>query len=144
MQAPAQNSTLLELHVPDFEITKTFYEKLGFKVIWERKPEGEKGYLVMKRGNNVLCFWPGNDEIFRQNYFKRFPKETPRGYGVEIVIHVEDVEGMYTKVQDFAEVTDKLMMLPWGLKDFRIVDPFGYYLRITEPHDILDPKYAIK
>jgi hypothetical protein len=34
-------------------------------------------------------------------------------------------------------------MQPWGVKDFRIEDPFGFYLRITERHNILDPKYAV-
>jgi hypothetical protein len=23
---------------------------------------------------------------------------------------------------------------PWGLRDFRLVDPDGYYWRVTEPH----------
>ncbi len=46
---PAENYSLIELHIPDFEVAKEFYGKLGFKVAWERKPEGFKGYLVLKR-----------------------------------------------------------------------------------------------
>jgi len=53
---PANNSIQIELHVPDFETVKEFYAKLGFLVVWERKPEGKKGYLVMKRDNNILSF----------------------------------------------------------------------------------------
>lgn len=135
---PAQNNVLLELHVPDFEKVKEFYGKLGFEVIWERKPEGFKGYLILKMGDNILCFFAGNEYVYEQPYFKRFPKKTKRGYGVEIIIMVGNIEEYYLKVKDFANVVEELVLQPWGLKDFRVEDPFGYYIRITSYHDILD------
>ncbi len=55
----AQNSTVVELHIPNFEKAKQYYGKLGFKVAWERKPEELKGYLVLKKDNNILTFWGG-------------------------------------------------------------------------------------
>ena len=55
-EKPAVSNILLELHVPDFEKVKDYYGKLGFKVVWERKPEGFKGYLIMRLEDNVLCF----------------------------------------------------------------------------------------
>lgn len=141
---PAQNNVLLELHVPDFEKVKEYYGKLGFEIVWERKPEGFKGYLILKMGDNILCFWAGNQHVYEQPYFKRFPKNTKRGYGVEIVIMVDDVERYYSKVKGFANVVEELILQPWGLKDFRVEDPFGYYLRITTKHDILDNNNAVK
>jgi len=142
--SPAQNNILLELHVPDFEKVKEYYEKLGFDIIWERKPEGFKGYLILKMEDNILCFWAGNEHVYEQSYFKRFPKDTKRGYGVEIVIMVDDVEAYYSKVKGFANVVEELVLQPWGLKDFRVEDPFGYYLRITTYHNILDSINAVK
>ena len=59
MEKPAKTTTFLELHVPDFEKAKEYYGKLGFKTIWERKPDGFKGYLVLKMQNNILCMWGG-------------------------------------------------------------------------------------
>lgn len=144
MEKSAQNNILLELHVSDFEIVKDFYGKLGFKVVWERKPEGEKGYLTIKLGDNILSFWSGNEEVYSQSYFKKFPKETKRGYGVEIIIQIDNIEKVYESAKEFAEITDILEKRPWGLKDFRLIDPFGYYLRFTEPHNILDTKYAVE
>lgn len=135
---------LVEVHVPDFEITKEFYNKLNFENAWERPPEGFKGYLVMKLENNVICFWAGNKHVYEQDYFKQFPKETPRGYGIELVLMVKDIEKYYQEIQSKIEIFEPLVMRPWGLKDFRIADPFGYYLRFTSVHDILDPKYAVK
>ena len=141
---PAQNNVLLELHVPDFDKVKDYYGKLGFNVVWERKPETDKGYLILKRGDNILCFWPGNEAVTEQTYFKQFPKDTKRGFGVEIVIMVEDVESLYGAVKDFANVVEELVERPWGLKDFRVEDPFGYYLRFTEPHNILSDENAVE
>ena len=140
---PAQNDILIELHVPDFEKVKEFYGKLGFEVVWERKPEDKKGYLVMKRGNSILNFWPGTEQVWNQPYFKNFPKTTKRGYAVEIVINVDNIEHLYEEVKTFVKVVEELKTQPWGLKDFRIEDPFGFYLRFTEPHNILDSDNAV-
>jgi len=113
-------------------------------VIWERSPDGPKGYLILKMDNNILCFWPGTDSVYDQPYFKRFPKDTVRGYGVEIVIMVDDIDAYYAKVKDFANVVEPLVLQPWGLKDFRAADPFDYYLRFCPKHDILDNDNAVK
>jgi uncharacterized glyoxalase superfamily protein PhnB len=134
----------LELHVPDFNPVKEFYGRLGFSVVWERKPEGYKGYLVMERTGAILCFWAGNEEVYTHSHFKKFPSDTPRGYGVEIIIGIEDVEAFHDQIKGFAEVVDPLVTQPWGLKDFRIVDPFGYYIRFTEPHDVRSPDFAVE
>jgi len=142
---PAQNNVLLELHVPDFNKVKEYYGKLGFEVAWERKPEGFKGYMILKLEDNILCFWAGNEHVYEQTYFKRFQKDTKRGYGVEIVIMVENIDEYYLKVKDYANVVEELVLQPWGLKDFRTEDPYGYYLRFTSRHDILDDtKNAVK
>ncbi|WP_299046563.1 VOC family protein [uncultured Polaribacter sp.] len=59
------------LSVKDLEISKLFYEKMGFSVF---AGEQEKGYLILKNGNaliglfqgmfegNILTFNPGWDE----------------------------------------------------------------------------------
>lgn len=140
---PANNHLQLELHVPDFGPVKDYYGKLGFDVVWERPPEGDKGYLVMKMGQTIICFWPGTDDVYSQPYFKDFPKDTLRGYGVELVIMVENVESYYAQVMEFANVVEPLVLQPWGSKDFRCADPYGYYLRFTGMHNILDDSNAI-
>lgn len=138
------NNLHLELHVLDFDKVKSYYEALGFRVVWERTPEAEKGYLVMEMDGSVICFWGGNEAIFDQPYFKQFPTSTPRGYGVELVIMVDDIQGYYERVKEHANVVEPLIKQPWGLVDFRVSDPFGYYLRFTSKHDILDDSYAVE
>jgi uncharacterized glyoxalase superfamily protein PhnB len=139
----APNKIQLELHVPDQKIAKDFYEKLGFKVIWRRRKGDAGDYMVMERDGAILNFWPGNDHVWGQSYFKRFPKDTKRGYGVEIVYTVDDVESYYDKVKIFATIVEPLKLQPWGRYDFRFEDPFGFYLRVTEHHDIRESSEAV-
>jgi len=140
----SHNKLQLELHVEDFEPIKQYYLALGFEINWERQPEGFKGYLVMSFQGNTLCFWAGNKEVFNQPHFSQYPKDTPRGYGVEIVVMVNDIDDFYEKVKDIANVVEQLTEQPWGLRDFRTVDPAGYYLRFTSEHDILDRSNAVE
>jgi hypothetical protein len=64
------HGTVIELHVPDFDPIREYYGRLGFVVVWEREPEGSKGYLVMKMGSNVLCFWAGNENAYQRGFLK--------------------------------------------------------------------------
>ena len=117
----------IELHVPDFKKTIKFYGRLGFKQLWRTED-----YLVMKRNRSILNFYGGSEKIYSHSYFGRFKRSTKRGYGVEIIIPVENVENYYRKAKRFAKIVRPLMLKKWGRRDFRIVDPFGFYLRITE------------
>jgi lactoylglutathione lyase len=57
-----------------------------------------------------------------------------RGAGVEIVLETTDLDSVYAHVIACGQpVVDHLRQRPWGLRDFRIADPDGYYLRITHP-----------
>ncbi len=140
---PAKNELLIELHVPNFGRIKKYYKKLGFKIVWSREKGDSNDYLVMKYDNTILCFWPGNRNVYKQSYFKRFEKTTKRGYGVELVVMVRNIDSFYKRVAKFANVVEKLKLKPWGLKDFRVVDPFGYYIRFTEYHNILAKSNAV-
>ena len=120
----------IELHVPDFGLVKDFYGRLGFGV--EREEAGDDGYLIMRRGQTAIAFWSGSAAVARHSFFGRFPAATPRGVGVEIIVEVEDVEALYEKVRGSMPVVAPLRRRPWGARDFRLEDPFGYYLRITE------------
>lgn len=137
---PVKNQILLELHVPDFKKVKQYYGKVGFEVVRETKPEGKAGYLVLEMEGNILCFWAGNDAVYEQSYFSRFPRDTKRCYGVEIIVMVRDIETYFRQVRDFAHVIMPLLEQPWGAKDFRVEDPFGYYIRISSFYNVLFEK----
>ena len=57
-----------------------------------------------------------------------------KGAGVEIVLELDAVEqviALHDTCRARGVVAEALRTRPWGLQDFRIVDPDGYYLRIT-------------
>jgi len=120
----------IELHVPDFKRAIEFYSRLGFKLQWRTED-----YLVMKRKRSVLNFYGGNPKVYSHSYFGRFKKNTKCGYGVEIIIPVDEVERFYSSVRKFAKIVQPLQLKKWGRRDFRMVDPFGFYLRITERYE---------
>lgn len=140
----SHNKLQLELHVDDFEPVKDYYGQLGFTVAWQHPPKDFDGYLVMEKEGNVVCFWAGNQAVYDQPHFKQFARDTPRGYGVEVVIMIKDIHAFYDQVKDIANVVEPLVKHPWGLWDFRTVDPAGYYLRFTSEHDVLSNEHAIK
>jgi len=68
-------------------------------------------------------------------WFKNFPKNTLRGYGVEITVPVENIDKLWEKVKNklgSKQISQRLETKRWGKKDFRIIDPFGFYIRFTE------------
>lgn len=130
-------ATLVELHVPDLSMAKRFYGGLGFRVARHESPVGNDGYLVLRRGEALLCFWGGTPAVRRHPYFRRFGRTAKRGYGVEIIVPVADVRRVYAAAQHARCVVEELRLRPWGARDFRIEDPFGFYVRITEKHDVL-------
>ena len=52
--------------------------------------------------------------------------------GIELVLEVDDVVAEHARVVALGwPVEEPLQQRPWGLTDFRVLDPGGHYLRIT-------------
>jgi hypothetical protein len=139
---PIRNNLVIELHVPSFSVAKEFYAILGFAPIMENPvSSAEPGYLVLKRhdeqGDTILNFYGGNDLVYNQSYFKKFPKDTKRGYAMEVTIPIAHIDVFYNEV--CPKVKEHIKQLVMDKKDgdtvwrdFRVEDPVGFYLRFTE------------
>lgn len=75
--------------------------------------------------------------VYGQSFFKQFPKETKKGYATEITIPTGNIDEVYTlaSTQLKEQIVRELKELEdhgkrW--KDFRMVDPLGFYIRFTE------------
>jgi len=134
------SDVMIELHVPDFKKAKKFYSDLGFKVVWERNSENPTaGYLVMRNNTSVINFYCGSKDVYNHLYFKNFPKTTPRGYAVEIIIPVEKIENFYKSFcLKYKQYVVKSLSHIHSHSDFRIIDPFGFYLRFVEKYNWVD------
>lgn len=142
MENPIRNNLVIELHVPDFGKARKFYALFGFEELFYDPSSGggsDLGYLVVCRkddlGETYLNFYGDKKNVSRHAHFQDFPSDTPRGYAVEITIPVSDVEGLWKLVKDKLkpdQISQPLALKRWNKKDFRVVDPFGFYLRFTE------------
>ena len=117
----------LELFVESLRTSLDFYVRvLGFQALGERPG----GYTPLTNGAVQLALNRRSD-LDDGHPLRLAPGDRP-GRGVEIVLEVDDVERTYRHVMaerwpPAAEVTRR----PWGLTDFRVTDPDGYYWRIT-------------
>ena len=116
----------IELFVADIERSAEFYaQALGFT----RESSGD-GYIAMRRGAAVLGL--GLARNLPAAHPLRARDRDRHGIGVEIVLEVDDVDAALAAVERAGyPVLVPLAGRPWGLRDFRLVDPDGYYLRVT-------------
>ncbi|SES18172.1 Uncharacterized conserved protein PhnB, glyoxalase superfamily [Gracilibacillus ureilyticus] len=118
----------LELFVEDLEKSAEFYcDVLGFHVSEEQK----NNYIPVKKGDVVIGLGQ-MENLSADHPVKVSGSDQAPGLGVEIVLEVENIEGAYHDVVAKGyPVQAKLTERPWGMSDFRVIDPDGYYLRLT-------------
>lgn len=128
---PNELTVRFELFVDDFDRSVAFYTSaLGFRL--ERR---ESNYASLRNGAVTIGLGlvgqlprSGGGAGFTQSRLA-----DDRGGGVEIVLETGDLAGMYEQVITTGyELAEPMTARPWGLSDFRLVDPDGYYLRVTE------------
>jgi predicted enzyme related to lactoylglutathione lyase len=116
---------VFEIFPDDLDETAHFYERvLGFVATDDRRT-GELPYLGMARDGVRLgastLLGPGDRR-------HRLPPT-----GVEIVLEVDDLPAERDRVLGAGwPLTQDIALQPWGRRDFRLLDPSGYYLRVTE------------
>lgn len=121
-----------ELFVDDVESSVRFYgSTLGFEA-----PENwsADGYVALRAGA-VAIGVQHHSKLPTGHHFAQGRLAGPRGIGVEIVFEVDKIDQAYATAEAQAGRhggrVEPLGDRPWGLRDFRLVDPDGYYLRIT-------------
>jgi len=122
----------LELFVADLDVSIRFYERaLGFRLA-RREPD----YAGLELGDATIGLGPvaklpahavgpgfTRERLARA---RRGRRDRDRGRRRR-----RDVQSRATSRR--ARVVEPLQDRRWGLRDFRVLDPNGYYLRITHP-----------
>lgn len=114
----------VEIFPADLDAAVDFYTRvLGFSVTKDQR-ENPGAYVSMKRG--AVQVGAARRLVSGGQDARRPPA------GAELVLEVDDVAGERDRVVAAGWPLDEdLRDRPWGLTDFRILDPAGYYLRIT-------------
>ncbi|MBX4892076.1 MULTISPECIES: VOC family protein [Rhizobium] len=116
----------LELFVEAPEKSLDFYQRvLGFEIQGTASAE----YTMLRNGDAVVSV--NARSVLSNDHPVRVENGERPGLGVEIVMRVADVEGAYRIAKDSGWPVSDLALKPWGLRDFRLVDPDGYYVRVT-------------
>jgi len=113
-----------ELFPDDLDAALRFYvEILAFEVERDERTSSTP-YAALSRGGVRLGL-------------SRRPEVADRGdrrppVGVELVLEVENLQAAHQQVVCAGwPIVEDLTDRPWGLTDFRVLDPAGYYWRIT-------------
>ncbi len=119
----------LELFVEDTEATIGVYTRvLAFALV--RHDPGN--YASLRSGSAIIGIGPIAKLPKQEGYFTRDISSYKRGLGVEIVLEVDNVDRWHDRVMASGyPILEPLQERPWGLRDFRLADPDGYYVRIT-------------
>ena len=120
-----------ELATTDPSRDTAFYSKLGFSVV----AKTSYGYVTLKSGPVVIALSP----VARINSHDpaSLLKLRHPPIGVEIVLYTtENLEEKHARLRSLGLKPTDIRLQPWGVSDFRIIDPGGYYTRISEGHAI--------
>lgn len=124
------NSLIPELSVSNIDLSRKFYEDLGFKCMYERK---ENKFCFLKLDNNQLMI----EEI--NNNWNVGELKYPYGRGINISMEVRNIDLIYKKVlNNGIKVFKEMETVKYRVNDeyvedkqFLIQDPDGYLLRFT-------------
>ena len=114
-------SLRVELFPGDVELTTEFYERLGFQVT-DRRTRPPR-YASMRMGSVRIGVCQANPID---------PARRAHPVMTELVVEVDDVVALRDQIVDKGiTLAEDLRHRDWGLVDFRVTDPDGYYLRFT-------------
>lgn len=114
-----------EIFPDDLDAVVDFYTRvLRFEITKDQR-DLPAAYVALRCGNVLI------GALRREATGARAARLPP--LGVELVLEVDDVAAERDRVIAAGwPIAEELRDRPWGLTDFRIIDPAGYYLRITD------------
>lgn len=123
----------VELFVEDVANVLAFYvDLLGFRVYYTSEKDK---YVGLRRGSDIVGV-KDRSTLPADHYFPPSAWAQPNGIGLEMAIETPDVDAIYRRVQERGyPVLTPLGRRPWGLRDFRLADPAGFYVCVTDVWD---------
>ena len=132
MPAPRARSNMqlhIEFFVEDLARSREFYTRvLRFSVARQKVD----GFTELRRGTATVAL--NDHQILNPNHPTRPAPGERIGKGVEVVLIVDCLQEAYDHVLATGwPISTPITKQPWCRTDFRVVDPDGIYIRVTEP-----------
>lgn len=117
-----------ELFVRDLERSRDFYTRvLGFALVRQKAD----GFTELRRGSAIIAL--NKRDILSPDHPARPASGERIAKGVELVLLTSDLQAMHDHVVEAGwPLSTPLTVQPWGMTDFRLLDPDGCYIRVTE------------
>ena len=146
-------SLRIEIFAVDLNATVRFYvELLGFGLVTDRRAD-PRPYIAMQRDGVRIGAVLWRDAVAGPDRRSETDFSSPRSprssaavdvepamlarcrrppTGVEIVLEVDYLHAERDRIRAAGwPIDEDIVRRPWGLQDFRVLDPDGYYLRFT-------------
>jgi|SRR5580700_8508133 lactoylglutathione lyase len=119
----------VELYVEDpAYYVRIFRDALGFEVV------RDEGTFVELRSARGLVILNAFEDADAGHPFEHYRHEKRRGLGVEIGIVTDRLRETWELARRIEGcVVSDIVQQEWGMTDYRILTPHGYYLRVTTP-----------
>lgn len=114
----------IELFVEDINRSIAFYRLLGFEVVHRKGDD----YTTLRRGDSVVALSPL--PAWLRLSWLGFLRHPP--LGTELVFYVDDLDSTRVILDDAGHEPGEIALQPWGNLDFRLTDPDGYFIRVSE------------
>jgi catechol 2,3-dioxygenase-like lactoylglutathione lyase family enzyme len=117
----------IEFFVEDLERSRDFYTAvMGFSVVRQKAD----GFTELNLGAATVAI--NDHRILHTDHPTRPALGERIGKGVEVVLVTDSLQEVYDHVRASGwPISTALTEQPWGMSDFRIVDPDGIYIRVT-------------
>ncbi|WP_077617523.1 VOC family protein [Bacillus sinesaloumensis] len=117
----------VELYVKDIEESIKFYQDIIGLELFGRNERSARF--------NYDCFsllLTSESILLHGHYFNQKAKSNVKGNGFELIIVVDALEKVYQRcLNSDYPIEVEVEKYPWDMRGFKIVDPDGYFLRIT-------------
>jgi hypothetical protein len=111
------------------EYVEYFRTVVGFELIQQ-----QQGFATLESSVAQLLLmdprgWPKGHPFYEKT------TGSGQGIGIEIGLVVADLDKTFAAAvkQKGWPISTGIVRRPWGVRDFRVLSPDGYYLRFTEP-----------
>ncbi|MGE6847613.1 VOC family protein [Bacillus cereus group sp. MYBK29-1] len=115
----------VQLYVNDIEKSLLFYEEIiGLKLY-------KRNMHAARFNHDQFSLLLANNSTLNENHYFYNRKER-KGNGFELIIVVNRIEDVYERCKEKRwTIQEAIRTYPWEMRGFKVVDPDGYFLRIT-------------
>ncbi|PGV58272.1 VOC family protein [Bacillus cereus] len=115
----------VQLNVHDIEKSLLFYEEIFGLKLYKRSMN------AARFNHDQFSLLLANDSTLNANHYFYNRKEM-KGNGFELIIVVDRIEDVYERCKEKrCTIQEEIQTYPWEMRGFKVLDPDGYFLRIT-------------